>query len=65
MLMDPPVMQVDCQLQNDVEKTSSYDRKLTVSHGDYGWAGSDVRPANDAIICNPNEVDNASQTGTD
>jgi hypothetical protein len=65
MLMDPPVMQVDCQLQNDVEKTSSYDRKLTVSHRDYGWTGSDVRPTDDAIICNPIEVNNASQTGID
>ncbi|CAN6280243.1 unnamed protein product [Urochloa humidicola] len=65
MLMDPPVMQVDCQLQNDVEKASSYDRKLTVSHGDYGWTGSDVHPTNDATICNPIEVNNASQTGVD
>ncbi|CAL5019127.1 unnamed protein product [Urochloa decumbens] len=65
MLMDPPVMQVDCQLQNDVEKTSSYDRKLTVSHGDYGWTGSDVHPTNDAITGNPIEVNNTSQTGID
>jgi hypothetical protein len=65
MLMDPPVMQVDCQLQNDVEKTSSYDRKLTTSHSDYGWTGSDVHPTNDAVICNPVEVNNASQTGID
>ncbi|XP_062222246.1 histone-lysine N-methyltransferase SUVR5-like isoform X2 [Phragmites australis] len=66
MLMDPPIMQVECQLQNDVEKTSSiaYDRKHTLSHEDYGWTGSDVHPTNDAIICNPVEVNNASQTGT-
>lgn len=65
MLMDPPVMQVDCQMQNDIEKTSSFDRKLTVSHGDYGWTGSDVNPTNDAITFHPVEVNNASQTGTD
>lgn len=58
-------MQVDCPLQNDVEKTSSiaYDRKLTVSHDDYGWTGSDVHPRNDAIICNSVEANSASQTG--
>ncbi|KAF8729710.1 hypothetical protein HU200_017668 [Digitaria exilis] len=65
MLMDPPVMQVDCQMQNDVEKTSSFDRKLTVSHCDYGWTGSDVHPTKDAITFHPVEVNNASQTGTD
>ncbi|KAJ1280652.1 hypothetical protein BS78_04G249300 [Paspalum vaginatum] len=67
MLMDPPVMQVDCQLQNDVEKTSSiaYDRKLTISQDDYGWTGSDVHPRNDAVICNPVEVNSACQTGVD
>ncbi|XP_062220080.1 histone-lysine N-methyltransferase SUVR5-like [Phragmites australis] len=67
MLMDPPVMQVDCQLQNDVEKTSSigYDKNHTLSHDDYGWTGSDVHPTNDAIICNPVLVNNASQTGID
>ncbi|KAL6634993.1 hypothetical protein ACP70R_027664 [Stipagrostis hirtigluma subsp. patula] len=67
MLMDPPVMQVDCQLQNDVEKASSigYGRKHTLSHDDYGWTGSDVHPTNDAIICDSVEVNNASQTGID
>lgn len=65
MLMDPPVMQVDCQMQNDMEKTSSFDRKLTVSHGDFGWTGPDVNPTNDAITFHPVEVNNASQTGTD
>ncbi|KAL6631374.1 hypothetical protein ACP70R_028224 [Stipagrostis hirtigluma subsp. patula] len=67
MLMDPPVMQVDCQLQNDVEKASSigYGRKHTLSHDDYGWTGSDVHPTNDAIISDSVEVNNASQTGID
>ncbi|CAD6249779.1 unnamed protein product [Miscanthus lutarioriparius] len=57
MLMDPPVMQVDCNLKNDVDKTSSiaYDRKLTISHDDYGWSGSDVHPKDDTIVCNPVE----------
>ncbi|AQK74071.1 histone-lysine N-methyltransferase SUVR5 isoform X4 [Zea mays] len=56
MLMDPPVMQMDCKLKNDVDKTSSidYDRKVTISHDDYGWAGSDVKPKDD-IVCNPVE----------
>ncbi|AQK74095.1 Histone-lysine N-methyltransferase SUVR5 [Zea mays] len=64
MLMDPPVMQMDCKLKNDVDKTSSidYDRKVTISHDDYGWAGSDVKPKDD-IVCNPVEVSNACQTG--
>ncbi|TVU28189.1 hypothetical protein EJB05_19698 [Eragrostis curvula] len=63
MLMDPPAMQVDCQLQSDVEKTSSisYDSKHTLSHDDREWIGADVPPANDAVICNPVEVNNASQ----
>lgn len=67
MLMDPSVMQVDCKLKNDVDKTSSiaYDRKLTISHDDYGWAGSDVHPKDDTIVCNPVEVSDACQTGID
>ncbi|KAL6911349.1 hypothetical protein ACP4OV_000154 [Aristida adscensionis] len=67
MLMDPPVMQVDCQLQNDVDKTSSigYDRKHTLSHDDYVWAGSDIHTTNDAMICGTVEDNNASQTRID
>ncbi|GJM86594.1 hypothetical protein PR202_ga02465 [Eleusine coracana subsp. coracana] len=67
MLMDPPVMQMDCQLQNDVEKTPSiaYDQKHTMSHDDYGWTGSDVHTTNEATICRPVEANNASQTCVD
>jgi hypothetical protein len=63
MLMDPPVMQMDCQFQSDVEKTPSiaYDRKHTIAHDDYDWTGSDVCPTNEAIICKPVEANNASQ----
>jgi hypothetical protein len=63
MLMDPPVMQMDCQLQSDVEKTPSiaYDRKHTISHDDYGWRGSDVCPTNEAVVCKPVDANNASQ----
>uniref|UniRef100_A0ACD5W8E4 Uncharacterized protein n=1 Tax=Avena sativa TaxID=4498 RepID=A0ACD5W8E4_AVESA len=64
MLMDPPVMQADCQLQNDVEKIPSiaYDKKHTLSHDNYGWQGPDVHLTNDAH--NPVEVNNSSRTGT-
>jgi hypothetical protein len=64
MLMDPPVMQADCQLQNDVEKMSSiaYDRKHTLSHDNYGWQGPDVHLTVDAH--NPVEVNNSSRTGS-
>uniref|UniRef100_A0ACD5YR58 Uncharacterized protein n=1 Tax=Avena sativa TaxID=4498 RepID=A0ACD5YR58_AVESA len=65
MLMDPPVMQADCQLQNDVEKMPSiaYDRKHTLSHDNYGWQGPDVHLTNDAH--NPVEVNNSSRAGVD
>ncbi|KAF0934919.1 hypothetical protein E2562_028912 [Oryza meyeriana var. granulata] len=64
MLMDPPVMQVDCQLQNDLEKTSpiSYDMTHALSHGDHGWQGSDAHPASDTVSCKPVEVNNCSRT---
>ncbi|VAI48545.1 unnamed protein product [Triticum turgidum subsp. durum] len=67
MLMDPPVMQADCQLQNDVEKISSisYDRKHTLSCNDHGWQASDVHQTNAAISCNPAEVNNSSGSSTD
>ncbi|XP_047082365.1 histone-lysine N-methyltransferase SUVR5 [Lolium rigidum] len=60
MLMDPPVMQADCQLQNDVEKMPSiaYDRKHTMPHDNYGWQGPGVHLTDDAH--NPVEVNNSS-----
>ncbi|XP_006647777.1 histone-lysine N-methyltransferase SUVR5 [Oryza brachyantha] len=64
MLMDPPVMQVDCQLQNDLEKTSpiTYDVTHALSHDDHGWQCSDAHPASDTVSCKPVEVNNCSRT---
>lgn len=60
-------MQMDCQLQSNVEKTTSiaYDRTHTISHEDYGWAGSVVRPTDEAVICKSAEANNDSQVCTD
>uniref|UniRef100_A0A0D9VK21 Histone-lysine N-methyltransferase n=1 Tax=Leersia perrieri TaxID=77586 RepID=A0A0D9VK21_9ORYZ len=60
MLMDPPVMQVDCQLQNDLEKTSpiTYDMTHALPHDDHGWQSSDAHPASDMVSCKPVEVKN-------
>ena len=63
--MDPPVMQADCQLQNDVEKmpSISYFTKHTLSHDNHGWQGPDVHLTNDAH--NPAGVNGSTRTGTD
>ncbi|EEC73866.1 hypothetical protein OsI_08640 [Oryza sativa Indica Group] len=64
MLMDPPVMQVDCQLQNDLEKTTpiTYNMTHALSHDDHGWQGSDAHPASETVSCKPVEVNNCSRT---
>nr|BAD08113.1 hypothetical protein [Oryza sativa Japonica Group] len=62
--MDPPVMQVDCQLQNDLEKTTpiTYNMTHALSHDDHGWQGSDAHPASETVSCKPVEVNNCSRT---